>query len=76
MLFRSRKKKNAWWRDPIRIGILLIAALMLYAVWWLATSPSGPSAPTNQENKKRETKPSKRKPTTASVRPIDSSLHA
>ena len=73
---KLRKKMKAWWRDPIRIGILLIAALLLYAVWWLATSPSGPSAPTNHENKKRETKPSKRKPTAASVRPIDSSLHA
>ena len=71
---KLRKKKNAWWRDPIRIGILVIAALMLYAVWWLATSPSGPAVPTNHENKKRETKPSKRKPTSASDRSIDPSL--
>ncbi len=73
---KLRRKKNAWWTDPIRIGILVVASLMIYAVYWLATSPSGPAAPTKNENKKREIKPSKRKSTSASDRSIDMSLHA
>ncbi|MBC7821314.1 MAG: serine/threonine protein kinase, partial [Planctomycetaceae bacterium] len=73
---KHRKRMQAWWRDPIHIGILIVAALMLSAVWWLATSPSGPTVPSNNENKKRETKPSKRKPISAGDRSIDSSLHA
>ena len=60
---KLRRKKKAWWTDPIRIGILVVASLMIYAVWWLATSPSGPATPTKNENKKRESKPSKRKVT-------------
>ncbi|MFM9961099.1 MAG: serine/threonine-protein kinase [Planctomycetaceae bacterium] len=64
---KHRRKRPAWWRDPVRVGILCVAALMLYAVWWLATSPSRPAISPNNENKKRETKPSKRRPTTASL---------
>lgn len=73
---KLRKKRQAWWRDPIRLGILAVAALMLYAVWWLATSPTGPTPPANQENKKRETKPGKRKLKSAQVPSADISSHA
>ena len=53
--------EDEWWREPIRIGVIIIAALMLYGIWWLATSTHRLPAPTNQDNKKRETKPGKRK---------------
>ena len=62
---KRRKKRATWWRDPIRIGILVVAATMLYVVWWLATSPSRSSVPTNFENKKRENKSPKRKLTSS-----------
>ena len=67
--------EEAWWRDPIRLGILAVAALMLYAVWWLATSPTGSTAPANHEIKKRETKPVKRKLKSAHVPSTDISSH-
>ena len=73
---KLRKKRQAWWRDPIRLGILAVAALLLYAVWWLATSPTGSTTPSNHENKKRETKPGKRKPKSAHVPSTDISSHA
>lgn len=62
---KRRKNRAAWWRDPIRICILVVAASLLYIVWWLATSPSRSSAPVNLENKKREIKSPKRKVTSS-----------
>lgn len=73
---KLRKRKKAWWSDPIRIGILAVAALMLYAVWYLATLPSKSATPSNYENKKRESKPNKRKPTSARLPIIDRFPHA
>ena len=62
---KLRRKRYAWWRDPIRLGILAVGTLLLYAVYWLATSPTVPATPSNNESKKRETKPVKRKPKSA-----------
>lgn len=73
---KRRKKRQAWWRDPIRLGIVAVGALLLYAVWWLATSPSNSISPANQENKKRETKPGKRKPKAAHLPSTNLSSHA
>jgi serine/threonine protein kinase len=70
-----RRKKKAWWTDPIRIGILVVASLIICTVWWLATSPSGPATPAKIKNKKRETKLTKRKSTSASDRSIATSPH-
>jgi serine/threonine protein kinase len=74
--FKRRRERTAWWRDPVRIAVFAVAALMAYAVWWLATSPSQSGSPANHEIKQRETKPTKRKPSAAQPRIFDAISHA
>ncbi len=68
---KLRRKRTEWWRDPTKIGVIFAGVLMVYGIWWLATSSSQPTAPKNYENKPRENKPIKRKLTSNSHPSID-----
>ena len=67
---KLRRKRQSWWNDPVRLGVFAVSALLLYAVYWLATSPSRPGVPSNHENKKRDPRSSKRKTSSADRRAV------